>query len=214
MKFLGFVIVIAIFASAIFAAYYFYSKYNKAINNPEMITRQETDLIKEKVSKLMDIPADEEPTLATVLDKDKLSDQAFFANAENGDKVLIFTKAKKAILYRPSTNKIIEVAPLAIDDAALSGQNIKVAILNGTKNSNLATTTGNLLDEKLTNIEVISSTIASKTNYGATIVVDYAGKYANEVKDIAEAVGGSVSDMPNGETAPEEIGRASCRERV
>ena len=143
MKFLGFVIVIAIFASAIFAAYYFYSKYNKAINNPEMITRQETDLIKEKVSKLMDIPADEEPTLATVLDKDKLSDQAFFANAENGDKVLIFTKAKKAILYRPSTNKIIEVAPLAIDDAALSGQNIKVAILNGTKNSNLATTTGN-----------------------------------------------------------------------
>ena len=40
----------------------------------------------------------------------KLKAQPFFAKAQDYDQVLIFEKAKKAILYRPSTNKLIEVA--------------------------------------------------------------------------------------------------------
>ena len=63
--------------------------------------------------KLIDLP-NETPTVATVTDSKKLKDQPFFSKVENGDKVLIFTKAKKAILFRPSTNKILDVAPLTI----------------------------------------------------------------------------------------------------
>jgi hypothetical protein len=67
------------------------------------------DDILEKVGKLIDIP-NETPTVATVSDVTKLTGQEFFAKAQNGDKVIIFPKAQKAILYRPGTNKIIEVA--------------------------------------------------------------------------------------------------------
>ena len=66
----------------------------------------------EAVGKLIVLPTDEQPTIATVTDLEKLKDQVFFARASIGDKVLIYTKAKKAILYNPASNKIVEVAPL------------------------------------------------------------------------------------------------------
>ena len=64
------------------------------------------------VGKLMVLPTGEVPTVAQVSDATKLKSQPFFANAQNGDRVLIYTKAGKAILYRPSINKIIDVAPV------------------------------------------------------------------------------------------------------
>ncbi len=64
------------------------------------------------VSKLTDIPSDEKPTIATVTNPTSLKDQYFFQDAQVGDKILFFSTAKKAILYRPSTNKIISIAPL------------------------------------------------------------------------------------------------------
>ena len=71
----------------------------------------------------MSVPADETPTLASVTDKTKLKDQPFFKDAENGDQILIFPQAKKAIIYRESTNKLINVGPIAIttDTAAKQG---------------------------------------------------------------------------------------------
>lgn len=66
-----------------------------------------------KLSKHMALP-NEKPTIATVEDTKKLSDQTFFKNAHEGDKVLMYTKAKKAILYRSSEDKVIEVAYLNI----------------------------------------------------------------------------------------------------
>lgn len=66
----------------------------------------------EQVGKLVFLPTDEQPTIASVSDSEKLRGQAFFAQAQTGDKVLVYNKAKRAILYRPSINKIIEMAPL------------------------------------------------------------------------------------------------------
>lgn len=65
-----------------------------------------------KIGTLIELPAGEEPTIATVTDKTKLTDQPFFASAQNGDVVLIYTHAKKAYLYRPGSNKILDVAPV------------------------------------------------------------------------------------------------------
>lgn len=105
---------------AIAAAVFYYSKYQDSQNklkHPEVLAQQQTHSLVDKVGRLVELPAGEQPTIATVSDVSKLSNQNFFANAKNGDKVLIYSKAKKAILYRPSTDKLINVAPLNINTA-------------------------------------------------------------------------------------------------
>lgn len=70
-----------------------------------------------EVGKLIELPSDEVPTIATVVDVEKVKSQPFFANAQNGDKVLLYAKTSKAILYRPSAKKIIEVAPINLGNS-------------------------------------------------------------------------------------------------
>ena len=73
-----------------------------------------------QVGKLIALPTDEQPTVATVTDASKVKDQPFFANAQNGDVVLIYTKAQEAILYRPSSNIIVEVGAVNINNQAVA----------------------------------------------------------------------------------------------
>lgn len=76
-------------------------------------TRQnETKELLANIAKLVVLPEDETPTIATVSDPDKLKNQPFFARAKKGDKVLIYASARKAILYDPVANKIVEIAPI------------------------------------------------------------------------------------------------------
>lgn len=96
------------------------------MDNPKVVAEAEVKEITEKLGKLMVLPVGEEPTVATVLDKDKVKDQQFFANAENGDKVVIYSKAMKAILYRLSENKIIEVAPISISQTESKNEAVKL----------------------------------------------------------------------------------------
>ena len=67
------------------------------------------------VGLLMLLPSDEQPTVATVTNLDALRDQPFFRDAKIGDVVLMYPKSGRAILYSPSENMIIEVAPIVID---------------------------------------------------------------------------------------------------
>lgn len=97
-----------------FALYYRQQVASIAIaGNPQNSTADETARLVTAIGKLYALPTGEEPTIATVSDPAKLKDQPFFANAQKGDKVLVYAKAQKAILYRPITNRIIEVAPLS-----------------------------------------------------------------------------------------------------
>lgn len=82
--------------------------------DPQKIARQESKTLVETVGKLIVLPEGEDPTIATVSNVERLKDQPFFARAKVGDKVLIYTSARKAILYSPQANKILEVAPVNI----------------------------------------------------------------------------------------------------
>lgn len=95
-------------------AFYFYSEWKKAVTVPS--AEEEIGEVVAVVGEYMELPQEEVPTIATVIDKEKLQDQPFFSRAENGDKVLIYTNARKAILYRPTTKKVIEVAPIFFDE--------------------------------------------------------------------------------------------------
>lgn len=70
------------------------------------------------VGKLIDLPSGENPTVATITDPEKLKDQPFFSNAKSGYKVLIYPTARKAFLYDPSREKLVEVAPLILGNPA------------------------------------------------------------------------------------------------
>lgn len=109
---------VAFLAAAALAGYFYYQyqHVNKELakikQNPAAMAQDETQKVVDAVSKLITLPPNEQPTLATVTNLEPLKDQPFFAHAEIGDKVIIYNQAKKVILFRPSENKIIEVAPL------------------------------------------------------------------------------------------------------
>jgi hypothetical protein len=65
------------------------------------------------VGKLVDLPANETPSIMTVTDLGPLAGQTFFSNAQIGDKVLIYSQSKRAILYRPDEKRIIVSASIS-----------------------------------------------------------------------------------------------------
>lgn len=93
-------IVILLFALAYFARDNFQKKEETSGN------------VIKKVGMLMVLPEDETPTVATVTNMDSLLENPFFDNAMVGDRVIIYAKTGKAILFREKENKIIEVGPL------------------------------------------------------------------------------------------------------
>lgn len=93
---------------------YLHAQIRDLKKSPQKTAQEETRLLTAAVSQLIVLPEGEDPTIATVNDPEKLKDQPFFARAQKGDKVLIYTRAKKAILYNPFSNKIVEVAPVNI----------------------------------------------------------------------------------------------------
>lgn len=110
----------AIVAVILIAGGYFYYQHTqtaKQTNNPAAAADEVKKLV-EAVGKLIDLPTGETPTIATVTDIAKLKDQPFFQKAQNGDKVLIYGKAREAYLYDPVANKVISVAPLNVGTAS------------------------------------------------------------------------------------------------
>jgi len=206
------VLILGLLVLAVVPSYYFYDKYQKSqqlLKNPTEAARAEVKTLVERVGKLIELP-NEEPTVATVSDKAKLADQPFFQKAENGDKVLIYTQARKAILFRPATNKIIEVSTVNLGDAGSATSSaqvsaVKVAIYNGTNTVGLTVTAEKLLKEKISNLDVVAKENAKKKDYEKTIVVVLSQAKEQEAKQIAQVLGAQVSSLPQGELKPEAL---------
>jgi predicted negative regulator of RcsB-dependent stress response len=70
-----------------------------------------------KVSKLIMLPTGEDPVVATINDAASLiKDQVFYKGAQNGDIVLVYQKAAKAIVYSPTRNVIVNAGPIFLQD--------------------------------------------------------------------------------------------------
>ena len=77
------------------ASVYMYMEMQSIKNDPKTLQQAQqskVNAIKDKVGKLIAIPKDETPVLATVDDKEKLKDQPFFKDAQNGDVILMFAQ--------------------------------------------------------------------------------------------------------------------------
>lgn len=222
-------LVLLVLAASIGSAGYFYYLYkNESTTN----AAKDVERTVAAVNKLMMLPS-EIPTLATVTDKSKLTQQPFFQLAENGDKVLIYQSIKKAILYRPSVNKIVDVAPVQIDKnqdvqqaqedqnavlgtqitptGSLSGtpsptpesENVVIALYNGTSTRGA---TGSV-QEKLANNENVTfldPQNAQKVDYENSMVIVLKSSAGRQAREISEQLGYELSEkVPEGETSPE-----------
>jgi len=202
------IILLIILAST--PSYYFYTQYKKAqqrLDNPNIAATEETKALIDRVGQHIVLPVDEQPTVATISDKEKLKDQPFFANAKNGDKVLIYNLARRAILFDPVADKIIDVAPINISTPSANTVTqtqtpLKIALYNGTNTAGLTGTVETDIKQKMDNVDVIVRENAAKRDYVKTIVVDIVGNKAEGTKAIAAALNGEVAELPAGEARP------------
>jgi hypothetical protein len=84
------------------------------ITRPKLQGSSEEAQVQAKVAKLVLLPTDETPALATVTDPSKLKTNPLLAQTKTGDKILIYAKWKQAVIYRPSANKIVDIGPVDV----------------------------------------------------------------------------------------------------
>ena len=186
---------------------YFYMEYQRIKKNPDILAKEEQKTLIERINKYMELPKNEEPSIATVSDIKKLKNQPFFSKAENGDKILIYAKAAKAILFRPTTGRVIEFAPLVVGQDSstqtLNGELVTIAIYNGTKTTGITQE----YEKKLAgmgNITVTSKENAAKNDYEETVIIVFKAQYKQIADQIATLIDGKViSGIPDGETKPQ-----------
>lgn len=189
------------------------------------LTKGEVATLVAKVGAFMQLPRDEQPTVATVADAAALKKvEPFFANSVNGDKVLIFAKAKKAILFRPSTNKIIDVAPINIgpsenaqggtpsaqsqvagaSTAPVETSKVQgtVELRNGTTIPGLTVAYETTLKSKTPGLTIVGRGDAATQDFLKSVIIDVKGDKKDKLSDLAKVLGLNLGVMPTGEATP------------
>lgn len=157
-----------------------------------------------EVGKLMDLPKDETPTVATVTDVNKLKAEPFFVNAKNGDKVLIYQNAKKVILYSPSAKKIVNVGPFSVGgNQATPSAQAKIAIRNGTQTPAMAAKIEGVLKKTFPEAAVVSKENAASSSFEKTLVIVLNNALKDVASGLSKSLGASVVDLPSGESKPQ-----------
>ncbi len=204
----GVVAIVVIVIAVVFSGYYFYNKYQetqKLLQNPTTAAQQQVNSLVDKVGKLMVLP-NELPTLAKVSNATQARKQPLFKNVENGDEVLFFVKAKLAVVYRPSINKIIAVGPINLTQrptpTPTQERKVTIVVYNGTTTVGLGTQTQKQLSADNQNITVTDVQNAKKNTYTKTLVIDLNGKNQAIASTLASQLKGETAALPEGETKP------------
>jgi len=213
-------IIILFFILAAAPSYYFYRKYQTLQKQVTIGAKEDVAALMAKVGKHILLPESETPTVMTVTDKEKLSGQTFFAHAKNGDKVLVYEKAKKAFLYDVAADKIIEVGPVTFD-ATQSAHTvsptpvpapgaIRFFLYNGTTTVGLTKKYRTELVAKVQNAQIVDTDNAKKRNYEKSLLVDITGANASAAAALSRTLGIATSSLPAGESVPAPVASVSA----
>lgn len=197
-------------------SYYFFGRGPKELRQ----ARKDFNDTTKAIGKIYQFP-NEVPVLATVTDKEKLAGQPFFDLAENGDKVLVFNTARKVILYRPRTKKIVNFSNLNPSDLAVQAQlpdqqastapspappensNLaKIVLFNGTTDARVTQQFRQRIEALQLDGEIIGTRSAAVTDYKKTLIVALTPVGEVVSSAIAQSLGVTVGSLPVGETAP------------
>lgn len=195
-------------------AVYFYMQYQtlqKTVGKEaaKESAKEEVLGVVAEVGKHLLLPTGEQPTLATVDDVEKLKQNSFFAQAQNGDKVLVYSQAKKAILYRPSIQRVVEVGPInvgtpsanTIQPTQAAEKPVSFILYNGTTIVGLTKKYETELLERVQAAKVVDRDNAKKRDYSTSMLIDIQQNKTAIAASLAQALDLTVSSMPDGETA-------------
>lgn len=200
---LGSIIIIGLLIATGYFAYQ-YSVLQKTFGS-QKASLEEAHKLTSEVGKLMLLPA-ETPTIATISDINKLKGQAFFQNAKNGDKILIYANAKEAILYRPQDHLIIGVAPVTIGGQQPSQAAVaKLGLRNGTDSSGLSYKVEGDIQKAFPGANVVLRDQSKRNDYTATIVIPLSDAANGAAVDLGKALNATVTTLPAGETKPSGV---------
>lgn len=207
---LGFVgcVLLVLLASSI----YFFLQYQKTqslLKDPTRSQKEQLAFFQQKIGKHYVLPQDSNVTLAAVSDSKKLSSQAFFANAQNGDQILIYPDSGLAIVYRPSIDRIIYAGQVNKDAEASASaeenlvQPLQVALYNGTTTVGLTRRVEDvLLSLSSIHIRVTAKEDAGRSDYADSVVVDLTGNNKEAASRLARMMQGEIGQLPSGEIKP------------
>ncbi|MFC1647316.1 LytR C-terminal domain-containing protein [Patescibacteria group bacterium] len=211
---LGVMFFVVLFIAGI--ALYFLSQYRhqqELLSDPNLMAQEDIQKTVKMVSRIMLLPDGEVPTLASVADPSKLTNQPFFTNAQVGDKVLIYNDARKAILYRPSNNLIVEVAPVNIATntpdmtqtslESVEQKEFKFVLRNGTDVNGLTRVYQKELESSFPKSDIVDRD-NSPDNYDNTMLIDLSGDKQTEAAEVAKILGISLQELPDGEVKPDK----------
>ncbi len=212
-----------------FAAYSFY-KYQqtqkelqiikKGTTGSQAATADQLSTVLAEVGKIMKLPEGELPTMATISDVNKLKEQPFFQNAKNGDILLVYNKAGKAILFDPRAKKIVEVAPVGTAGASSASPSPagshspspvpsptpqfqpKIILRNGTMTPNLAAKIEGELKKTFPNLNVTGKENAARNTYEKTIIVVLNQAGRDMAQSLSKTLNANITDLPSAEQKP------------
>jgi hypothetical protein len=184
------------------------------------IDTDEAKRVIDEVRALVVVPTGEEPTVARITDVNRLSGQQFFAQAQNGDHVLVYQNAKRAILFRESENKIVEVTTVNIagtptPEPVVAGAEATpspeltpvvttpitrhtVFLLNGLGDQGSLSAFRQRIEQQTPELQVVGEATGKKT-YEKTLFVDIAGDKESEANDYSQRLNIGISTYPEGE---------------
>ncbi len=206
---------------------YFYSRYRSLAKTTK--PAEDVGYWVEKVGKHVLLPQGETPTVMTVVDKEKRAGQLFFANAKNGDKILVYMEAKKAFLYNPETDRVIEIGPVTVGGSEASGSATSASlqqpptptptpsvivtpaayrfiVLNGTRVAGLTRTYESTLKSAFPAATIVARGDTKGNDYEASLVVALTTGAKADAARVAEALHMTAGSLPAAEATPSAQG--------
>ncbi len=163
--------------------------------------KKELAAAKTSVGKHMILPTDEEPTLAQVDDKKAVKDPFIAQKSDNGDQILIYSKNKLVIIYRPSIDKIVAAGDLFADPALTEADGATVTVLNGSNDESKTKSIISKLTALYPKMNVTDGGKTNKQDFSTTIVINNNSNKDNLIESITQSIGAKRGIVPISESA-------------
>lgn len=182
---------------------------DKALNPAEMQQATLDKILNDLRSIVSNLP-DEEPSVASIIDVEKLREQnpEFYRDAKDGYKLVVYTD--RAIIFDDINKKVVNMIPLQQDPNQQAQQEeqqaqqedqspdeeesdaITISLLNGTTQEGVTSSLADEIEEvAIEGVEfsVGSRKIASKTDYQKSTIYDVNGEYTEQMEGLANEFG-------------------------